>query len=247
MKTWQKLAILILIPAAILAIGIWRINVARTRQAAVVPQRNQEPYVSQDDTVMPRKMYIDSLASARALIGKPVWMKAGYEFDYYPDSDHRIDFAHSAGVLPSIQKLQIRDIATQKLPASVASRIPQGDKQVFAIFTLDNSPKTYATAIGYVQGSDSTFFCDQMFYYDDPHQLYHFWPANIWQAIDQHRPVVGMNELQAQMALGVIQQSESSDIGNRTVYYDAGPNHWRVTFDDGRATQVQQQPGSAGK
>lgn len=241
MKTWQKLALLILIPAAILTFGIWRINVARNQPVAV-PQLDQGPAITQDETVMPRKLYIDGLKSAQALVGKPVWMKTGHEFDYYPYRDHRVDMSKSAGLLPGVQRLDIQRIVTQKVPSSLASRIPHGDRQVFAVFTLPGNPQTYATAIGYLQGSDATFFCDQIFYYDDPHQLYHFWPANIWQAIDQHRPIAGMNELQTSMAAGAIQQSDSSNVGNRTVDYIAGPVTWRVSFADDKATSVQQLP-----
>jgi hypothetical protein len=241
MKTWQKLALLILIPAAMLAFGIWRINVARNQPVAV-PQRNQGPRITQDETVMPRKLYIDSLQSARVLVGKPVWMKTGYEFDYFPYRANRVNFAYSSGVLASVQRLDIRQVITQKVPDSLASRIPHGSRQIFAVFTLPGDPQEYATAIGYLQGSDATLFCDQLFYYDDPHQLYNFWSANVWKAIDQHRPIVGMNELQTSMAVGVIQQSESSNIGNRTVDYVAGPLTWRVTFEDDKATAVQQLP-----
>lgn len=241
MKTWQKLALLILIPAAVLAFGIWRINVSRNRPVPI-PQHSALPNVTQDETVMPRKLYIDSLQSAQVLVGKPVWMKTGYEFDYFPYRAHRVDLAHSAGVLPSVQRLDIRRIMTQRIPAGLASRIPRGDRQVFAVFTMPGNSQAYATAIGYLQGGDATFFCDEMFYYDDPQQLYNFWPAKIWQAIDQHRPIVGMNELQTSMAVGVIQQSDSSDSGNRTVDYIAGPVTWQVTFQNDKAIAVQQLP-----
>ena len=241
MKTWQKLAILILIPAAVLAIGIWRINVARSGEAVVVPQTNQEPTVTQDDTVMPRKLYIDSLQSAHALVGKPIWIQAGYELSYFPYASHRVDLAQNLGVLPSAQRLDIQDIVTQKVPAALADRIAHGDKQAFVVFTMPGSDKQYATAVGFFQGTDSTWYCDTLFYYDDPHQMYHFWSAKIWQAIDQHQPIAGMNELQTQMAVGVVEQSDSSEYGNRTVDYDAGPKHWQVTFENDKATQVQQQ------
>jgi hypothetical protein len=39
-----------------------------------------------------------------------------------------------------------------------------------------------------------------------------------------------------------MQRSDSSDYGNRTVDYDAGRKHWEVTFENDKATQVQQQP-----
>jgi hypothetical protein len=243
MKTWQKLA-LILVPAVlILAIGIWRIHVVRS-QPPVAPPHNQERQLSEDEMVVPRKLFIDSLSSARALVGKPVWIQAGYELDYYPYVDRRVDFAHKAGVLPSAQQLNITDIVTQKIPAGVPTRVPRAGTQAFAVFTMPGDPKEYATAIGTIAGSDTAFYCDNVFYYDDPHQMYKFWPADIWQSIDRHQPKLGMNELQTSMALGVMQQSDSSDYGNRTVTYDAGGKHWSVTFENDKATQIQ--PPTAG-
>ena len=246
MKTWKKIALIVVPALAILAIGIWRINVARNRPVAVQPRYQERP-LTQDEMVQPRKLYIDDMKSARDLIGKPVWMQAGYELDYYPVTRHHIDFAHKAGVLPSVQALNIKDIIEEKLPAGVATRIPRGDKQAFAVFTMPGDEREYATAIATIQGSDSTWYCDNIFYYDDPHQMYKFWPTEVWQAIDQHKPAPGMSELQVSMALGVMQQSDSSNYGNRTVYYNAGNKRWSVTFDNDKATQVQQQPATASR
>ena len=247
MKTWQKIA-LILVPAIlIVAIGIWRINVARN-QPGVAPQpKYQTRALTQDEMVQPRQLFIDDMKSARDLIGKPVWIQAGYELTYYPYAGHRIDFAHPAGALPGAQRLDIKDFTTAKAPASANTRIPTGDKQAFAIFTMPGDAKEYAVAVSTYQGTDSTWYCDKVFYYDDPRTMYNFWPANIWQAIDQHKPIVGMNELQTAMAAGVMQQSESSDYGNRTVYYDTGTVRWSVTFENDKATQVQQEAPTGGK
>jgi hypothetical protein len=41
------------------------------------------------------------------------------------------------------------------------------------------------------------------------------------------------------MALGVIQQSDSSNYGNRTVHYDADGKQWNVSFQNDKATNVQ--------
>jgi hypothetical protein len=244
MKTWQKFA-LIVTPAILLAgIGIWRINVARNRPG-IVPRAAQETHLSDEQMVQPRKLYIDDLKSAKDLIGKPVWIEAGYELDYFPYVAHQVNFAHKAGVLPSVQRLDIHDIVLTKFPANLATRIPRGTEQAFAVFTMPGDAKEYATAIGTIQGTDSTYYCDTVFYYDDPHQMYNFWPADLWQAIDQHQPKQGMTELETAMALGVMQQSDSSNYGNRTVHYDAGGKHWEVTFENDKATQIQQDASSA--
>jgi hypothetical protein len=244
MKTWQKLALIFVPALIILGIGILIIHHLRNQPAAVQPH-TQERQLTEDQMVVPRKLFIDSLASARVLIGKSVWIQAGYELDYYPYVDRRVDFAHKSGVLPSVQQLNITNIVTQKLPAGVPTRIARGSAQAFAVFTMPGDPKEYATAIGTIAGSDTAFYCDNIFYYDDPHQMYKFWPADIWKAIDAHHPIPGMNELQTSMALGVMQQSDSSDYGNRTVTWDAGGKHWSVTFENDKATQVRQLPASS--
>lgn len=240
MKSWQKIGLITLL--VLLIVGIRIYFIWRERNAPVV----QKPHVAErkltaDDVVQPRKLYIDDLGSARDLDGKTVWVQAGFELDYYPYVDHRIEFAHKVGVLPSAQPLQIQDIITERAPVGLHSRIPLGDHQVFAIFQFPNDDKQYATAIGYLQGNDSKYYCDDIFYYDDPRQMYKHWPADVWQAVDQHQPKPGMNELQTAMALGVIQQSDSSDYGNRTVHYDAGGKNWSVTFQNDKATAVKQE------
>ena len=243
MKIWQKLALIVLPAILIAAIGIWRIHVARS-QPAMRPHAAERP-LTDDEMVQPRKLYIDDLKSARDLIGKPVWIQAGYEMDYYPYTAHHVDFAHHAGVLPSVKRLAIQDVITEKVPASLEDRIAHGDRQAFAVFTMPGDAKEYATPIGTIQGTDSSYYCDNIFYYDDPHQMYKFWPADVWQAIDAHAPKAGMSEMEVAMALGVIQQSQSSNYGNRTVTYVAGSKHWSVSFENDKATQVQQSSAPA--
>jgi hypothetical protein len=149
-----------------------------------------------------------------------------------------VAFAHPAGVLPSVQELTIEKVITEKAPANLPARFPVGDKQAFAVFKMPGTAGEYATAIGTIKGTDETYYCDEIFYYDDPHQMYKHWPTDVWQAVDQHHPKAGMNELQVAMALGTIQQSESSDYGNRTVTYDAGGKKWAVSFEKNKATTV---------
>jgi len=240
MKSWKAVSLITLVVLIIFAVRvffIWR----ERHEAMIAPPKAAEPQLTQDQMVLPRKMYIHDLDDAKALAGKPVWIQAGYSLDYYPYADHHVDFAHKSGVLPGTLRLDIKNIVTEKVPSSLASRMPHGDKQAFAVFTVPSDPKQYATAIGFLQGSDWTFYCDDIFYYDDPHTVYSFWGPKVWEAIDAHHPIVGMNELQTAMALGVIQQSESSDIGNRAVIYQVGPQKWSVTFRNDKATTIRQE------
>ncbi|HUY80147.1 MAG TPA: hypothetical protein VMU92_00280 [Acidobacteriaceae bacterium] len=240
MKTWQKVSLVTLVVLIIFSIRvffIWR----ERHEAMMTPPTPAEPQLTQDEMVLPRKMYIQDASDAKALEGKTVWIQAGYSLDYYPYTGHRVEFAHKSGVLPSVQPMKIENIVTQKAPAGLTTRVPHGDRQVFAVFKMPDKPEEFATAIGFLQGSDATMYCDQIFYYDAPQTMYKYWGAKVWAAIDAHHPILGMNELQTAMAVGVVQRSETSDIGNRTVYYDAGPQRWAVTFRHDKATMVKQQ------
>jgi hypothetical protein len=222
MKTWHKAALMIVPPILILGIGILIIHHQRSSEpVASKPQVVERP-VTDDEVVQPRKMYIASLNEAKDLAGRTVWIQAGYALDSYPYAGGQVEFAHPVGVLPSVQELAIEKVITEKAPANLATRFPVGDRQVFTVFKMPSDAKEYATAIGTIKGTDETYYCDEIFYYDDPRKLYKHWPADVWQAVDQHQPKPGMNELQVSMALGTIQQAESSDYGNRTVTYDAG-------------------------
>jgi hypothetical protein len=237
MKGWQVMGLLTLLVLLVAGGRLWYVFHERNEPAVQQTQAPERP-VTADEVVQPRKMYIATLKDAKDLIGKTVWIQSGYALDYYPYAAGRVEFAHPSGVLPGVQQLTIQTIMTEKAPANLPMRIPIGDKQVFAVFKMPDDAKQYATAIGTIKGTDETYYCDEMFYYDDPHQLYKHWPPDIWQAVDQHKAKPGMNELQVAMALGTVQQSQSSDIGNRTVTYDTAGKKWSVTFANDKATQV---------
>jgi hypothetical protein len=239
LKLWQRTLLLTLLVLSIAGVRIFMLWRERNKPMVVTPQR-QERQLTDDDMVQPRKLLIDDVKSTRDLIGKPVWVSAGYQLDYYPYVGGHIDFSHRAGLLPTTARLQIESVLTQKAPANAATRIPHGNEQVFVVFTLPGEAKKYATAVGYLAGSDSKFYCDDIFYYDDPHLMYKHWPPDVWQAIDQHQPKAGMSELQVAMALGQVQTSDSSSYGNRTVHYDVAGKPWTVTFDHNHATNVSQ-------
>lgn len=241
MKTWHKIGILTLLVLIVAGIRIY--FVWRERNTPVVTQKKayQDWAPNADEVVPVRKMYIDDLKSAKALVDKPVWMKAGFQLPYFPYTGHRIDFSHKVGVLPSIQKLDVKDIVEQAATLEVDDRIPHGSKQIFIVFQKPGDQKDYAAAIGYAKGTDLTFYCDDLFYYDDPHTMYKHWPADIWQAVDAHQAKAGMNEFQTTMALGQIQQSSSSDLGNRTVHYNTDGKQWTVSFVKDKATEVKQE------
>ena len=199
--------------------------------------------VDPDDNIFFRKEHPDSIADERTLIGKTVWVSAGGQLSYYADKGKHVDYAHPVGILLGATPLLIKDVFEQKAPASGAAveRIPAGQRHVLLAFTMPTSsdPNTlYATPVGDFDNSEYTLLNDQIFFYDDPHQLYNFWPAATWAHIDKHEVVLGMSENQTMMAIGQVMRPDSDNTGDRNVTYDNNGHPITVQFEHNKAVKI---------
>jgi hypothetical protein len=243
MKNWQIIGAITLL---VLAIATWRIiSYEHERNApGVAVNKPAQRQLSDDQLVFVRGMLIDSMKSARVLNGKSVWMKTGYTVIYYPYRTGRIVFTQPAGWLPPAQELQVKDFVEVTTPPDWVSSIPRGPKNAFVVFTEPDRSGEFAAPVASLGGANPNWACDDIFFYDDPKNLYH-WPADMWQAVSQHTAKQGMSEFQTTMALGNLQQSDSKDYGNRTVKYvtaDQGQtHHFTVAFSGDKATSVTSQ------
>jgi hypothetical protein len=93
-------------------------------------------------------------------------------------------------------------------------------------------------SIGTNTGDDFTFNVNEIFYYEDPHELYKHWPPDVWHAIDQHQVQKGMNELQVSFALGSMVGASPGDYGNRWAQYRSNGKLVTVTFDKNRVVEI---------
>jgi hypothetical protein len=107
------------------------------------------------------------------------------------------------------------------------------------VFSLPGSTDLDATPIGVIQGSTEAYYCDTLFYYDNPHIIYDNWPKDVWAAIDAHQVKAGMSELETRMAIGQKMQTDGGAEGNRTVTYDQAGRKWTVTFLHNHATTIE--------
>jgi len=223
------------------------IVIAGGRAACVVYERHeamkedakpkQEGLLKADYYVSPKKVHAYDLKSAREqLTAQPVWVKYGYQLTYYPydRQRHKTDFGHEAGTLAPLQKLAIQDVV-----ADVAPQAP-GNKQVMACFALEG--KDYAVPIGAEKGSDFKLRADDIFFIEDPRDLYKHWPADVWQKIDAHEVQAGMSELQASFAIGMGIPEGSGDYGLRTLHYANGGKPLVIAFQNDKAVEIK--PGS---
>jgi hypothetical protein len=193
----------------------------------------QEAPLKADYYVTPKKLHAYDLKSARQLTEQPVWVKVGYQLTYYPYDRQRkkVDFGREAGTLLPLQKLAIDDVVTDVSPKA------PGMKEVMACFSLEGKP--YAFPIGAVKGGDFKVYTDQIFFLEDPRELYKHWPADVWSKIEAHEVQPGMSELQASFAIGLGIPEGSGDYGSRTLHYPNGGKPVAIAFQNDKAVEIQ--------
>jgi hypothetical protein len=243
-KIWQKSLLVVLVTLAIGGLYLYFVWRERQNLGKVV---NENPYqnLTADDVALVRVKFMTSFDDTLSLVGTSVWMKKGYVMPYYPFAGGRVEFQKSMGLIPAAQRLNVKKIVKAVAPASVDDGVSHGSRQVFAVFALPGSPAgnsgLYATAIGAIDGDQEAYFCDNLFFYDDPHTIYNYWPHDVWVAIDAHQVKPGMSELETRMSLGQMTQTDGGEKGNREVTYDVSGKKWAVKYVGDHATAVQSQ------
>lgn len=228
-----QIALLAAIGLASVRVGyiLYERHAEKTEQAG-----KQAPPLNADYYVTPKKLYPYDLKSARQLTQQPVWVKEGYRYTYYPYDpvSHHANLSHEAGQLLPIETLQIQDVVTELTPGSPDQR------QLLAVFEKEG--KSYALPIGSVRAGNYQIYSDEMLYIQDPRELYNHWPADIWDAIEKHEVRPGMNEIQADFAVGMGIPQRSDDSRVKTVNYPNGGKPLSVTYRDGRAAEIKPGP-----
>jgi hypothetical protein len=183
------------------------------------------------------KLYTYDLPTARRELTKsPVWVRTGYGTAFYPfdTAAKHANFAHQAGLLPPLEKLQITDVIYDHAPSA------PGQKQIMAVYANDG--KTFAFPIGAEQDGSFTLYANEMLFLADPHELYKHWPPDIWDAIAKHQVHPGMNELQADCAIGIGMLEGSGLNEDRVLHYPNGGSPITITFHNGKAAEIH--PGT---
>ena len=203
----------------------------KQKQAQNVGYSNADYYVN------PKKLYPFDVKSAKQLTQQPVWVKEGYKYTYYryDPVSRKVDFAHDAGLLLPIEKLEIKDVITA-MPSGKGQRL-----QVMAVFQEDG--KTFAVPIGLESDEQYKIYSDEMFFVEDPHDLYKHWPPDVWKAVEQHEVKPGMNEMQADFAIGMGMPDAGSG-SEKTVHYPNGGKPLVIVYEDGKAAEIK--PGPPG-
>ena len=201
------------------------------RAAQKVEQAKRAGYSNADYYVTPKKLYPYDLKSAKMLTEQPVWVKEGYRYTYYRYVPvvKTVDFRHEAGLLGPLERLDIKDV--------MAVAAPGGRKQVVA--TFEKSEHSFAVPIGFENDGQYKIYSDEIFYVEDPQELYKHWSANVWQAVARHEVKPGMNELQADFAVGMGVPDAGASSNEKTVRYPNGGKPLVVVYRGGSATEIK--------
>jgi len=238
MKPWKIVAIPTVFTLAVASIYMYSVYKKRQNPGAVNQAHEQK--LTPDDVAVVKMQFPSHFEDLKDEEGKTLWMKNGYTMPYFPYAAGKVNFKKRVGVIPPLQKLEIKKAIKAVVPADVDDGISHGTRQAMYIFTLPSDKSEYATPVGALEGTEEQYYSDLLFFYDDPHSIYTHWPTDVWTAVDAHRAKEGMNELQTRMALGQkIQTDNPRSEGNRTVTYDLNGKKWTVTFVKDRATRVQ--------
>jgi hypothetical protein len=199
--------------------------------AQKVEQAKKAGYTNADYYVTPKKLYPYDLKSAKMLTEQPVWVKEGYRYTYYRYVPvvKSIDFAHEAGLLGPIERLQITYV--------MAVAAPGGRKQVVATFEKDGH--SFAVPVGFESDGQYKIYSDEMFYVEDPYDLYKHWPADVWQSIARHEVKPGMTELQTDFAVGMGVPDAGGSSNEKTVRYPNGGKPLVVIYRGGSAAEIK--------
>lgn len=232
----KKIQLVLLLAIAIVAIRTGYILYQRRAESRQVEK--QAPALNPDYYVVPKKLYPYDLKSAKQLTKQPVWVKVGYSITRYPysEAEKKSDYSHEKGTLAPLQKLNIKNVVLDASPGS------PGQRQIMAVFQEDG--QTYSFPIGVASDGTYHFYSDDMLFIQDPHELYKHWPADVWAAIDKHEVKQGMNELQADFAIGLGIPQESGDSSVKTVNYANNGKPLTVTYNNDKATEIRSGPAS---
>lgn len=232
----QKIQLALLVAMAIAAIRTGYIFYQRHEDRIAAEKQKQARnvgYSNPDYYVMPKKLYPYDLKTAKQLAQQPVWVKEGYRYTYYPydPANKHVDFNRNAGLLLPIEQLRVKDVIMATPPG------PGQRHQMMAVFEKDG--KSLAVPIGFETDGQYTIYSDEMFYIEDPHELYKYWPADIWQSIENHEVKPGMNELQADFAIGMGAPDAGDTSYEKTVHYPNGGKPTVITYHDGKAAEIK--------
>lgn len=185
----------------------------RPGAGALEAEQPRESPLQADLYVYPSKTHISSYATAAKLVGMDLWTKEGWRWAVEPGER----------LLAPLEKV-------------TPTRVYEQDGELRIAFEKDEQPSWLAV------GTGGRVFVDEMFFIEDPKELYSHWTDEEWARVENHEAWVGMSEFQAIFSLGYGRPVDVSPGGKTRIVEFAGqPDRAPVTitFRDGIASEVR--------
>ena len=174
----------------VLAVGGELAYLHHERNKPMVMKAPEREKIADDDLVFLKQKRPSSMADLKELVGTTVWVSAGGQLDYYPYAGKTVEYGKSAGTLLGAQSMVVKGRWSRWLRRRLRSGFRVGTGRCCWFLRCRDAAdaaKEYAVPVGYRQDGQYTFYTDEIFFYDDPHELYKHWGPEIWKAVDAHQ------------------------------------------------------------
>ena len=208
------------------------------RSRPVTPKKTASKRIERDYLVRLPRFYIAGFEEAKRLVGKPIWVKKGFQLPSFPvGRGGRSGVGGGAKLLLPLETLMVKDVVEQPLAGG------SGDRQVVAVF--DREGMDMGTVIGMFDGQRQLYrmVLDQLFYAKDPRELYSHWSEKTWRLIRDHRLELDMTFAQVALSIGdgTLVTREAGDVQLYEFRRKPGgaPGRCRVRFKGGRVAEFK--------
>jgi hypothetical protein len=234
-ETNKHLLLWVGIVTLILALRVACVLHERTRP---FPQKRAvQKMIERDYLVVIPKFNVDSLESARSLIGKTLWVKLGHAIEYFPLHPSRSTTArYEPKYFEPLESFTVKDVITRPSPE-------KRSKGVFLVF--ENSEGSWVTSAGSYDVTTNSYqmSLDGRFYVKDPHELYAHWGPDVWKKVETHVLEPGMTMTQVMLSLGfgglVTAEAGGTQLYEFTRRPGGNPGKTRVRFLEGRVKEFE--------
>ena len=208
------------------------------RSRPVTPKKTASKKIQRDYLVRIPRFYISGFEEAKRLVGKPIWVKKGFQLPYYPvGRSGKPAAGGGAGRLLALEELVVKEVVEQPAPGG------SGDRQVLAIF--DKEGVAMGTVIGMFDGKRQLYqmVLDQFYYAKDPRELYSHWSENTWRLIRDHELALDMTFSQVALSIGdgrlVTQEAGDVQVYEFARKPGGAAGRCRVRFKGGRVSEFK--------